>query len=99
MDRRTKIKKILYEGIAESETEFSRRDLVKKLSGCDSIMEDIEVAVPSFQRTREMDGIIDELISDHLLEEIPGKNIGQGTPKKCLKFVPFDPMNTKQKRF
>ena len=98
MERRTTIKRILYEGISESETELSRRDLVKKLNGSDFIIENIVTAVPSFQRTREIDGIIDELISDYLLEEIPGKNIGQGTPKTCLKFIPFDPMNRRQKR-
>lgn len=98
VERRTRVKKILYEGIMGSDDSFSRRDFVKKLNGSGSIVESIEAAIPSFQRTREIIGFIDELISDYLLEEIPGRNIGQGTPKTILKAIPFDPMNFRQKR-
>ena len=97
-ERRNTIKKILYEGLIESDVFFSRRNLKRGENGCEWIIENIESEVGNFKKTREIEGCIDDLISGYLLEEKIAYSERPGKPKKELCPIAFDPMNFRQAR-
>lgn len=97
-DRRSGIKKLLHEELMVHSGEFSRRDLIRKNKGCDVILEKIEADFPTFRRSSELNGFLDELIKNELIEEKTGPYDGRGKPKNLIYGIPFDPMNFRQAR-
>ena len=95
-ERRNTIKKELYGAIRASDKKFSRRDLIKNEHGAVAILTGIQDEFPSFKRT-ELDSLVDELISDGVMEEIKQKSGKAGSPKKVLKAIPRDLNNLSQK--
>lgn len=96
-DRRLKIKRMIYKSIRGSGQTFSRRDLTKNENEGRKIIAEIKNEVETFKHSLEMDGLLNELIRDGLMEEIRIKGDKPGPAKLCLNAIPVDPENVYQK--
>ena len=98
LEREKNIKRMLYDGIVKSETPLSRRDLRRGENGCGWILEAIENSYSTFSK-KEINTLIDGLITDGFIHEIPEKNNRPGARKMWLKPVESDSGNFRQNRF
>lgn len=97
MKRQKNLKNMLYDGIVQSEKTLSRRDLIRGKNGAEPIIEDMETAYPTFSK-RELNQIINELICDGFVKEIPEKNNRRGAKKMWLKPVDPETSGLREKR-
>jgi len=98
MDRSKRLKRFMYDLLVEDSGRFSRSELKKGEGDCRGFLEAIKEEFPDFNRSRELNKILDDLKEGLLLTEYEVKNNEKGRSKKILSVLPIDTGNLLQTR-
>jgi len=96
MDRSKRLRRFMYDLLAEDSGRFSRSELKKGEGDCRGFLEAIKEEFPDFNRSRELNEILDDLKDGLLLTEYEVKNNEKGRAKKVLSVLPIDTGNLLQ---